>query len=470
MKTIVGLYDDLNTANQVVQALVNYGIDRDEISLIAGDRKGDYASSESQTGDRNSWDNTRTTDTAHTTDTGSATAGGAVTGAVVGGVGGVLLSLSALAIPGIGPVIAAGPLVAGLVGAGAGAAVGGLVGALTEAGVPEEEASYYVEGVHRGGTLVSVKTDDAETDQVVDIMNRYNPINVKEQASSWRSEDRPDYGDSVSSTVTGRMDQDSDRFATQTMAGQATTSDYDRTATESTPTTSSSGNRAAYDRSSYAAKTGGDEEATIPVVEEDVQVGKRTVERGGVRVRKSVEEQPVEKQVTLREENVNVERRPANRAANATDLNTFEEDDFEVSSMVEEPVVQKQARVVEEVVVNKDARERTETVRDTARKTRVDVEQTGGNGGSGSSYDASTFRNHFQTNYGNRGRTYEQYEPAYRYGYTLANDARYRGRDWNAIEADARRDWAQNHRDSAWEDFKDAVRYSWERAKEAVTS
>jgi len=301
MKTIVGLYDDLNTANQVVQALVNYGIDRDEISLIAGDRKGDYASSASQTGDRNSWDNTRTTDT------GSATAGGAVTGAVVGGVGGALLSLSALAIPGIGPVIAAGPLVAGLVGAGAGAAVGGLVGALTEAGVPEEEAGYYVEGVHRGGTLVSVKTDDAETDQVVDIMNRYNPINVKEQASSWRSEDRPDYGDSVSSTATGRMDQDSDRFATQTMAGQATTSDYDRT-TERAPAASSSGNRATYDRSSYAAKTGGgDEEAAIPVVEEDVQVGKRAVERGGVRVRKSVEEQPVEKQVTLREENVNVD-------------------------------------------------------------------------------------------------------------------------------------------------------------------
>jgi len=462
MKTIVGLYDDMNTANQVVQALVNYGIDRDEVSLISGDRKGTYGSNGSQVGDRNEWDNTRTTDT------GSAAAGGAVTGAVVGGVGGALLSLTALAIPGIGPVIAAGPLVAGLVGAGAGAAVGGLLGALTEVGVPEEEAGYYVEGVHRGGTLVSVKTDDAETDQVVDIMNRYNPIDVKERAATWRSEDRPDYGDSATSTATGRMDQDSDRFATQTMAGQAATSNYDRTATDRTPANNAADNRATYDRNSYAAKTnGGEEEARVPIVEEDVQIGKREVERGGVRVRKSVEEQPVEKQVNLREENVNVERRPVNRAADAADLNTFEEGDFEVSSMTEEPVVQKQARVVEEVLINKDARERTETVRDTARKTRVDVDQTDGNS---SSYDASSFRNHFQTNYANRGRAYEQYEPAYRYGYTLANDARYRGRDWNAIEADAKRDWSQNHKGSAWEDFKDAVRYSWERAKDAVTS
>jgi len=330
MKTIVGLYDDLNTANQVVQALVNYGINRDEISLIAGDRKGSYASNDNHAGQRDSWDKTQTRDA------GSAAAGGAVTGAVVGGMGGALLSLSALAIPGIGPVVAAGPLVAGLVGAGAGAAVGGLVGALTEAGVPEQEAGYYVEGVHRGGTLISVQVDDAETDQVVDIMNRYNPIDVKERAATWRSEARPDYGDSVSSTATGRMDQESDRFATQTMTEQAATSNYDRN----------------YDRTT-------------------------------------------------------------------ADLNTFQ------------------------------------------------TEQTVGNG---PSYDASAFRNHFQTNYANRGRTYEQYEPAYRYGYTLANDTRYRGRDWNAIEADARREWNQNHKDSAWEDFKEAVRYSWERAKEAVTS
>lgn len=442
MKTIVGLYDDMATGNQVVQALVNDGLDRDRISLVKGDREGQYGAN----GNDNGY-------SGQTTDAGDATAGGAVTGAVVGGVGGALLSLSALAIPGIGPVVAAGPLIAGLIGAGAGAAVGGLLGALTEAGVPEEEAKYYAEGVNHGGTLVSVQAADDETDHVVKIMNGYNPIDVKERASSWRSEERPDYGDSLS-TANKQTDRETASYTTQTMTSPPTTNatqqNYDRT-------------------SSPATKINDGEEARIPIVEEDVKIGKRQVERGGVRVRTSVEEQPFEEQVNLHEEQIKVERRPVNRPAAASDLNAFEDKEFQVSAKSEEAVVQKQARVVEEVVVKKDAHDRTETVRDTTRKTRVDVEQTGANGNNKTNYDATTFRNHYQTNYANTGHTYEQYEPAYRYGSTLANETRYRGRDWNTIEADVRRDWNQNHKDSAWEDFKDAVRYSWERTKDAVT-
>ncbi|MCX6050789.1 MAG: hypothetical protein NT075_37345 [Chloroflexi bacterium] len=128
---------------------------------------------------------------AETTEVGTATAGGAVTGAVIGGVGGALLSLSALAIPGIGPVVAAGPLIAGLIGAGAGAAVGGLLGALTEAGVPEEEAGYYIEGVNRGGTLVSAAVDDQKVEEIVGIMQRHHPVDIHEQVETWRSEPKP---------------------------------------------------------------------------------------------------------------------------------------------------------------------------------------------------------------------------------------------------------------------------------------
>jgi len=212
MKTIVGLYEDLAIANQVVQALVHKGTSRDAISLVTRDHERAYASPEKY----------ETGGDGQTIDTGNATAGGAVTGAVIGGMGGVLLSLGALAIPGIGPVIAVGPLIAGLVGAGAGAAVGSLLGALTEVGIPEEEAGYYVEGVNRGGTLVSVQTDDAETDQVVEIMNRYSPIDVKERVSSWRSGAPPDYGDSLSTDVSGRMDEEGSRFAAQMIAGQPT--------------------------------------------------------------------------------------------------------------------------------------------------------------------------------------------------------------------------------------------------------
>ncbi|HYP52800.1 MAG TPA: YsnF/AvaK domain-containing protein [Pyrinomonadaceae bacterium] len=116
-------------------------------------------------------------------------------------------------------------------------------------------------------------------------------------------------------------------------------------------------------------------EARIPVVEEQLEVGKREVERGGVRVESRVTERPVEEQVHLREERVNVERRPVDRPVTNADA-AFREGTIEVTERAEEAVVAKQARVVEEVVVNKEVGERTETVRDTVRRTDVDVQET----------------------------------------------------------------------------------------------
>ena len=119
--------------------------------------------------------------------------------------------------------------------------------------------------------------------------------------------------------------------------------------------------------------------AAIPVVEEELAVGKREVERGGVRVRTEVQERPVQEQVNLREEHVRVERRPVDRPATQADINRAQQSGtIEVREKAEQPVVQKQARVVEEVVVGKEATQRTETVRDTVRRTDVEVEETGG--------------------------------------------------------------------------------------------
>ena len=116
-------------------------------------------------------------------------------------------------------------------------------------------------------------------------------------------------------------------------------------------------------------------EARIPVIEEELHVGKREVEGGGVRVRTRVVERPVEEAVRLREERVNVERRPVNRPVSEADLSAFREGTFELRERSEEAVVDKTARVVEEVAINKEVGERTETVRDTVRKTDVDVDE-----------------------------------------------------------------------------------------------
>ena len=119
----------------------------------------------------------------------------------------------------------------------------------------------------------------------------------------------------------------------------------------------------------------GGEEEVIPVVEERLAVGKREVERGGIRVRSYVVETPVSESIGLREEHVSVERRPVDRAVNAGEAN-FQDREINLTETAEEAVVAKDTFVREEVVVRKDATERTEEVRDTVRRTEVEVEDT----------------------------------------------------------------------------------------------
>jgi uncharacterized membrane protein len=164
-KTVVGLFDDFSEAQRVVQELVNNGFAREDISLAANDAAGEYTKETASSGM-------------------SGTAIGAGTGAVLGGIGGLLVGLGTLAIPGIGPIVAAGPLIATLTGAGVGAVAGGLIGALTDIGVPEEEAGYYAEGVRRGGTLVTVRAEDHLADRAVEIMERHDAVDVDQRAAA----------------------------------------------------------------------------------------------------------------------------------------------------------------------------------------------------------------------------------------------------------------------------------------------
>ncbi len=124
------------------------------------------------------------------------------------------------------------------------------------------------------------------------------------------------------------------------------------------------------------------DEVAIPVVEENISVGRREVDSGGVRVTQRVEEQPVREQVTLRDETIEVERVPVDRPVDPDTVRDLDEAFIPVSVEMRErdevPVVDKQARVVEEVVVDKEVRERTETVEGTVRRTDVDVHEVGG--------------------------------------------------------------------------------------------
>ena len=237
--------------------------------------------------------------------------------------------------------------------------------------------------------------------------------------------------------------------------------------------------RTAWERRAQARIQGGGE-AVVPVVEEELKVGKRTVEGGGVRVSTHVTETPVQENVQLHEERVKVERRPAGRAATAADT-AFKEGTIEVTERLEEAVVTKQARVIEEVVISKESRDRTETVKDTVRRTDVDVEQvetpkrttktsakTVATGSSAAGFDTfdADFQKSYKSKYAKSGYTYDQFAPAYRYGYHLANDERYNSGDWSTVEPQARTLWEQ-HNKGTWEEFKDAIQYAWDKVRGA---
>jgi len=432
---IVALYDDLSTAQQVVKALRDAGIPSADISLMASDAAGDYAKHLTST-------TTKVKDS-----TADGVDKGAGVGALLGGLGGLLVGLGALAIPGIGPVLAAGPLataVAALVGAGVGAAaggaVGGIIGGLVDMGIPEEQAHFYAEGVRRGGTLVTVRTNDADTDRAHDLMNSYNPVNIEERAAAWRQEGWQGYDTKAKPYTAAQITKERARYATPA-------------ATTSTATSNK--------------KVDAGEEARFPVVEEKLAVGKRQVQGGGVHVRKYVTESPVEENINLRQEKVSVERRPVDRPAGADMLNAMHDETIDVTETREEAVVQKQARVVEEVVVRKDVENQNKKIKDTVRRTDVEVDRSGTN----MTMDEyrTNWRNHYQKNFGTSGMKYEQYEPAYQYGYDLYNNKQYSNWDWARLEPEARKTWEQRYPDSAWDKAKGAVRYAWESVKDAVT-
>lgn len=170
-KTVTGLYDDYDAASSAVAALEASGIPHADISIVA-----------------NNADSRHGVSSATTNDAGS----GAEIGTAVGGVGGLLAGLGMLAIPGVGPVVAAGWLVATAVGAGAGAlvgaAAGGIVGSLTHAGVSESDAHVYAEGVRRGGTLVTARVDETQAARAQSILTEHRAVDAGSRGDAYKAE------------------------------------------------------------------------------------------------------------------------------------------------------------------------------------------------------------------------------------------------------------------------------------------
>jgi uncharacterized protein (TIGR02271 family) len=286
----------------------------------------------------------------------------------------------------------------------------------------------YETAANRGGVIVSVQADEAELDRATRLLQKHNPMDINEEG----------YAD-TQATAAGST-------AAGSTAARSTTAQA----------SGSTGRR---------KKATDDLPASIPVVQEDLRIGKRSVLKGGVRVYSRVTEKPVEETVNLREEKVRVERQAVNRPAAAGDLRPGTEQVIEVEEYAEEPVVEKQARIVEEVRVSKDVSEREQKVRDTVRRQEVDVQnlrEGGPNTGDRGAFD-DEFRRDFDTRYASSGAAYDDYQPAYTFGYNAANDPRYQGRSWDEVEPDLRSNYGRQYPNSTWERMKDSIRYGWDK-------
>lgn len=179
----------------------------------------------------------------------------------------------------------------------------------------------------RNGSVVTVHANsEMEAERAADIMDEYGAVNLDERAAGYTAGAVGAAG--AAATDTTRRDMDT----------------------------------ASTDKS-------------IPIIEENLHVGKREVETGGVRVRSRIIERPVEEHLRLREEHVDVERRPVNRPATEADMNSFKEGDISLTEHAEVPMVDKEARVVEEVRIRKDVEEHVEDIHETVRKTDVEVDK-----------------------------------------------------------------------------------------------
>jgi hypothetical protein len=204
-KTVIALYDHLHDANAAIEELVDHGFAPGSISLMTSDATNEYSSY-----------------VGNADEAGAAGAGAGV-GALVAGLGGLLVGIGALALPGIGPVVAAGPLatvVSGLIGAGIGAMVGGvtggLIGALVELGVGEDEAEYYAEGVRRGGSLVAIEVEDQRADEARQILDGFGPVDLDERAEFWRKEGWTGFDDERDPYTSEEIDRERARYGSTT--------------------------------------------------------------------------------------------------------------------------------------------------------------------------------------------------------------------------------------------------------------
>lgn len=292
----------------------------------------------------------------------------------------------------------------------------------------------YEGAVSSGKHVVTLSADSlSEVERAADIVERFGPVDIDEHS------DGVEHAASAGAVIAGSQ------------SGMQSYSTSAQSAQSAGITTQGTSAGASMQRDT--------ETQVIPVVQEELKVGKREVQRGGARIYSRVVETAVNETIGLREEHVDVQRRVVNQPISPSDVTAFKEQTIEMRETAEEAVVQKSARIVEEVTIGKQVSERQEQIHDTVRHTEVEIERLD----TATADDDSYYRSHFQSNYATGGDAYDDYSPAYAYGSQMRGQ--YAGREWSDVETDLRSDWETRNSGgvSTWEKMKAAVRHGWDR-------
>jgi uncharacterized protein (TIGR02271 family) len=199
----------------------------------------------------------------------------------------------------------------------------------------------------------------------------------------------------------------------------------------------------------------------LKVVQESLEVGKRDVERGKVRVFNRITSKEVEEKVGLRHETIHVQRRAVDHPAEADTIEElFRERSFEVREFHEEPVVTKVARVLEEVVVRKDVAEKMHTIRDTVRRSDVEVEHLHAHRPF-EEYDRE-LHDYYSGSLSKSGHRYDDYVPAFKFGYSLATSDQTHDSTWAELESGAQKTWEQKN-PGTWGTYQAAIHHAFDQ-------
>ena len=202
-KTITRLFDDYDDAANAVRELETLGVSHDDVSIVANNAHGRHGTHDHD-GVNDHGDVSR----------------GTSTGALLGGAGGLLAGLGLLAIPGLGPIVAAGWLAATAAGAGigaaGGAATGSIVGALKNAGHTDEEANVYSEGVRRGGSLVSAKVPDDLAGQAEAVLQRHRSVDAQTRGEAYRSNGWTSFDDTAPAYTADQVERERSLYGGET--------------------------------------------------------------------------------------------------------------------------------------------------------------------------------------------------------------------------------------------------------------